>query len=586
MAQVSRLCERNGLAKALCLAAGLLLLALLVLPSEAVSQAALPGSAQPGRAEEPVRVRPLTPRSSEGVLIQQQDPGAEIPDVDLTLTLERVIVEGSTVFSQAELDALSAEFIGQEIPVSTIFEIARRATVLYRDRGFILSQVIVPPQEIDGGTVRLQAVEGFVDKVVVTGDLTGWRNLVEVYTSKIAAERPLTAATLERYLLLAGDLAGMEVRGVFSPSEDTPGAATLTVEAKLDRVEGAFEVANDGSNFVGPNIGSADLFLNSLFGLHERLALRGATSADLEELVFGEIIASIPIGSEGTSVFARLSGSESEPGSSLDPFDITNEGIRWALGVTHPIIRSRRRNLFVGLQFDWDDLQSDSDVFGRLSDDNLRVVRATADFDFVDAWLGGSRPAVTAIRVRVSQGFDALGATNSNSRFRSRVNADGTFTALDTEILRYQRIGIPGVTVLLAARGQITSEAVLASEEFGFGGSDYGRGYDPSSILGDRGVAGKIELQYNRPVDETIPLLQDFELFGFLDAGLVQNIDVAGPVSTDIDELYSVGGGVRLGFDHGFESEVLLAWRGMTTSSVENLGADRLRALFRVVKRF
>lgn len=586
MAQVSRLCERNGPADTLCLAVGLVLLMVLVLPSDAAAQAVLPGSAQPGRAEEPVTTRPLTPRSSEGVLIQPQDPDAEIPDVDLTLTLERVVVEGSTVFSQADFDALSAEFIGQEIPVSTIFEIARRATVLYRDRGYILSQVIVPPQEIDGGTVRLQAVEGFVDKVVVTGDLTGWRNLVEVYTSKIAAERPLTAATLERYLLLAGDLAGMEVRGVFSPSEDTPGAATLTVEAKLDRIEGAFEVANDGSNFVGPNIGSADIFLNSLFGLHERLAVRGATSADLEELVFGEIIASVPIGSEGTSVFARLSGSDSEPGSSLDPFDISNEGIRWALGVAHPIIRSRRRNLFVGLQFDWDDLQSDSDVFGRLSDDNLRVVRATADFDFVDSWLGGSRPAVTAIRVRVSQGFDALGATNSNSRFRSRVNADGSFTALDTEILRYQRVGIPGVTVLLAARGQITSEAVLASEEFGFGGSVYGRGYDPSSILGDRGVAGKIELQYNRSVDGAIPLLEDYEVFGFLDAGLVQNIDVAGPVSTDIDELYSVGAGVRLGFEHGFESEVLLAWRGMSTSSVENLGADRLRALFRVVKRF
>ena len=565
--------------------AGFVFISLSTCISQSNAQLALPGPAQPGRAEQPVTSTALTPKSTELPVIQLSNADTIIPDVDISFKLEKVIFEGSTVFTSADFAVFYQDLLGTEIPVSKIFEIAQKATAFYRGKGYILSQVVVPPQEIDGGTVRFQAIEGFVDNVVVVGDLGGRQNLVSVYTNRITGERPLRAKTVERYLLLAGDLAGMTVKGVFSPSPNTPGAATLTVQSEHKRIEAAFEVANDGSDFVGPNLGTGEVIFNSVFNFHERIGIRGASSGDGEELLLGEIYGSVPVGNHGTQVFARFSRSESEPGNGLQAFDIANDALRWSVGTSHPFIRSRRENLFVGLQFDWDDLKSDSDLFGRLSEDHLRVVRAYADYDFVDSWLGASRPAVTALHVRASFGFDGLGGTSSSELFRTRGNADGSFAALEAEFQRFQRVGIPGVTVLVAARGQITSEAVLASEEFGFGGSDYGRGYDPSSIVGDRGIAGKIELQYQRAATK-IPLLENYQVFSFLDGGLVQNVDQPGANRTAINELYSAGAGVRLDFAHGFETEFTLAWRGMTDGSVSNLGADRVRGLFRVVKRF
>lgn len=568
---------------------GVALVALQAFGSQAHAQVqargVLPGPAQPGRAEQPILSTPLIPKSTGTPVIQQDEPESVFPDVDVTFKLEKVIIEGSTVFTPADFAVLYNDVIGTEIPVAKIFEIAQKATAFYRSKGYILSQVVVVPQEIEGGTIRFQAIEGFVDKVVVTGDLGGRQDLVTVYTNQITSERPLRAKTVERYLLLAGDLAGMTVKGVFSPSPDTPGAATLTVQSEHKRIEAAFEIANDGSDFVGPNLGTGEIIFNSIFNFHERIGIRFAATGDAEELLLGELYGSVPVGKKGTQVFGRISNSVSEPGNGLQNFAIANDAFRWSLGVSHPFIRGRRQNLFAGLQFDWDDLKSDSDLFGRLSEDHLRVVRAYADYDFVDSWLGSSRPAVTALHGRVSVGFDALGGTRSSELFRTRGNADGSFAAFEAEIQRFQRVGIPGVTVLLAARGQITSEAVLASEEFGFGGNDYGRGYDPSAIVGDRGVAGKIELQYQRAVS-SIPLLESYQVFSFLDGGLVQNIDIPGGNSRAITELYSAGGGIRLDFAHGFETEFTLAWRGMTDASVQNLGADRLRGLFRVVKRF
>lgn len=41
-------------------------------------------------------------------------------------------------------------------------------------------------------------------------------------------------------------------------------------------------------------------------------------------------------------------------------------------------------------------------------------------------------------------------------------------------------------------------QSLLSPKQFGVGGSQFGRGYDPSEIPGDSGVAGKVEFQYNR----------------------------------------------------------------------------------------
>ena len=51
------------------------------------------------------------------------------------------------------------------------------------------------------------------------------------YTARITAERPSNIhATIERYLLLAGDLLGLKFKNSLKPSAANQGAATLIVE--------------------------------------------------------------------------------------------------------------------------------------------------------------------------------------------------------------------------------------------------------------------------------------------------------------------------------------------------------------------
>ena len=53
------------------------------------------------------------------------------------------------------------------------------------------------------------------------------------------------------------------------------------------------------------------------------------------------------------------------------------------------------------------------------------------------------------------------------------------------------------LALYVSVRGQYSAVPLLSSEEFSFGGNVSGRGYDPSEISGDQGVAATIELRYS-----------------------------------------------------------------------------------------
>lgn len=104
----------------------------------------------------------------------------------------------------------------------------------------------------------------------------------------------------------------------------------------------------------------------------------------------------------------------------------------------------------------------------------------------------------------------------------------------------------------------MSSNALLSSEEFSVGGIGLGRGYDPSEITGDEGVAAKVELQWNDPVKVTSKFLDSYQLFGFYDVGKVWNDD-ATTASQKVDSLASVGAGIRLDLAYDVDAGVGVA---------------------------
>src|SRR4051812_2019917 len=159
-------------------------LALLCLPVSAVAQV-IPPDAQPGRERERF-VDPQAPRARPGgETISLPSTVAPAGAESITLTISRVVVTGSTVYSDAELAVLYADMVGGEVTLAAVYDLARRITAKYGAAGYVLSRAVVPPQNFGrhGAVIRIQVVEGYIDQVIwPTEKLTRYRDFFTDYT--------------------------------------------------------------------------------------------------------------------------------------------------------------------------------------------------------------------------------------------------------------------------------------------------------------------------------------------------------------------------------------------------------------------
>ena len=446
----------------------------------------------------------------------------------------------------------------------------------------------MPAQRIRDGIVRIQVVEGYINEVIIDGEIAGRESLLEAFARKITASRPLRGDTLERYLLLADDLPGMTAKAVLTPSADQPGASDLVLFVEHKRIDHSYGFDNRGTRFVGPFQFSGRITVNSFLGLYEQTSARAIFATEPEELRFIQLIHSETLGSEGTKIIMAYNVTRSRPGFTLETQNAQSDNQELTFILSHPIIRSRSENFSIKGSFIWKKNLTDFQNLA-LFDDRLRIVSAGVSYDVVDRFRG-----VNLIEFEVSQGLDIFNASESGSNDGvdpelSREHGKSDFFKITANASRLQSLAVvlPGLNLLGAVSGQFSGSQLLSSEEFGFGGAEFGRAYDSSEIVGDHGAAGKIELQFGRsPVAEFVT---DYQFYAFYDYGMVWRINASdlgtnGKVS---ESAASAGLGVRFNV-----TENLSGYIEVDTPLTRAVGAEGLddagepRVFFSVGARF
>jgi hemolysin activation/secretion protein len=108
----------------------------------------------------------------EGDIERAPCPLADPQYANITFTLSDVVFNNLAGIDAAELRPAFAEFLGRTVPLATVCEIRDRAGTILRRRGY-LAAVQVPPQEIEGGTVRFDVLMARIVSVQVRGDAAG-----------------------------------------------------------------------------------------------------------------------------------------------------------------------------------------------------------------------------------------------------------------------------------------------------------------------------------------------------------------------------------------------------------------------------
>lgn len=508
------------------------------------AEAQVPSSAQADRAREQV-ITPenLSPDSADNMGLPDMGEIFAPEGADqITFVLREFSIDGVTVYTPAELAPFYQPYIGQTISLTRVYDIAARINQKYRQDGYLITQVVVPEQTIDGGRVRLQVVEGALEDVSISGELTQRdRPLVASYGNKLTQSAPLRADQMERYLLLLNDIPGMSARSIIGPS-NIPGKADI--EIAVDRTPANFLLSADnyGSKYLGPLQLTAAAQLNNPFRINDRLVAQVVHAPDDQELTYSYLAYDLPVGNEGTRLTVDGTYSDTAPGfdiAFLDP-----KGYAAVLGTTvsHPFIRTRHENLNGFARFDYQNTGTSNNL-GVKTKDNIRSLRIGGNYELLSKALGTS---VNTVSAQLSRGLDIMGASDQGDLDLSRPSGNPQYTKFEVEFSRLQNLRA-GLNALVAVKGQRASGALLSSEEFGLGGmtSGYGRGYDPSEITGDHGLAGKAELQWSPAVLSRGPV-QGAQVYAFYDVGSVWDDD-ATVASDERLSLASTGLGFRAG---------------------------------------
>ena len=499
-------------------------------------------SADPGRVQQELQREFQPPAAQPKITIEPRDvdrPPANAEDVEFNLSMLQI--EGATVYTQDEMRSVYDQYLGKDITLATLYQIAAQLTRKYRNDGYILTQVIVPPQTIDAGTARLRVVEGYIDNVIIEGETGSSLNLIRKYAAHFKDMAPVNVDYMERYLLLIRDLPGVDARSVLSPSADKTGAADLRIIIERDTYQAQLGANNHGNKFLGREQFAASQVLNSVLGLNERIAQQVVVAPDAGNIelayIYGEYLQ--PIGSFGTTAEVQVSYTDTDPGFTLAPLSVEGRSFYTSFKVEHPIFRTRERNLYGHIMLDFRNVDTESIAFDTVEDD-IRMLRVGGRYESVDTIFGAG---VNTFDVEVATGLEILGASEEGDADLTRGNANPQATKIEAGFSRLQRV-TDNLNLFVRTEGQWATSSMLSSEEFGVGGVNLGRGYDSSEIIGDDGVAGSVELQWNSPYN--IDYVDEYQLYAFYDAGRVWN-DNPGSDSLERDTLTSTGLGLRLG---------------------------------------
>lgn len=526
------------------------LLGLSCLSWSATALAQRPPSIPSGTLEPPRSIPPL-PNTLPHPKVPDQlsNPSEPVrsksaPDLPLQVKVQNIEVLGSSVFSPQSLTAVTTRFMGKTASFEQLTAISTAITDLYTSHGYTTSGAFLPTQDISNGNVKIQVVEGDLERIEVQG-LTNLQSSYVRDRIAIAGRSPLNIRRLEQALqLLQLDPLFSSVQAELSAGT-TPGRNVLTVNLKEASPSTlALLTQNRESPSVGSFGGTLGIGHNNLLGWGDRLSANlgiteGRTSYDVGY--------EVPLNARNGTLSARyINGSSRIIEQPFAPLDINSDSETISVGFRQPLVRTPTKELSLGLSLDRRQSQTYllDDIaysFSRGPEDGLSRVTVLR---FSQDWIDRSRSRVLAARSQFSLGLDALGATINDT------GTDGRFLSWIGQFQWVQSLGEDSTSIVRVG-AQLTGDSLLPLEQFSIGGVDTVRGYRQDQQVGDNGLIASAEVR--------LPIVRDhggiglIQLAPFLDFGTTWNN--SGDEITD-NTLLSVGVGLHWQLNRFFAARV------------------------------
>lgn len=452
---------------------------------------------------------------------QKQEEIITSEDENLTYNpnfhLNDIIFVGNTKISDKKLKKIAKKYINQTVYLSDIQSLIKTITEKYHEKGYITSYAYLPEQQVENGILTININEG------LTGDYKVYGNRWErdwYFDNVIFKSNGIEKGKVFNVKNLQGALKTINnedyVNAVTSVENDKDGNTVIELNVQ-DRLPLNVNLIWDdyGRDMTGRQRFTPILGIDNLTGFGDKIYGGTVLSSHSVGALAGY---NVPISKFGTRLAFDYSYSSVKMGGIFEKYKIHGNSSDYSVKIIQPVINDALKEVTASVGINFINSSSKSDFFQTsLSDYALRVLRANVNGVFDDS------TGRTFADIGVSYGFDGLGA---HSEKYNPYEKD--FVKVSASATRVQRVRQESLAIL-RLNGQYSPNKLFATEQMYLGGVYSIRGYQPSEILGDYGVAGSLEFRVPVPfLNKLLPerykyLSRKIQLVAFYDFGYVKD---------------------------------------------------------------
>lgn len=438
-------------------------------------------------------------------------------------------LQGVTLLSQSEVEAITAKYIGQCLTLSDVNNLVRDVTNAYVDKGYVTARAAIPQQDFSTGHLIILVVEGKVEGIEFKDGNGHVRQLKNAFPGITGSH--LNLRDIEQGLDQMNRLPSNNARMELVPGGD-PGTSRIVVENDRDktwRLSAGFD--NSGQDSTGRNQFLASFGKDNLLDMNDLLDLH--LNTDSEALFEGDRhksrtvngFYSIPMGywtfSASLSYYEYYSIIESGGARYKSEGDTTTT----SLSVDRVIRRNADGKTLLTGSFTIRDTQNYfADVKLDASSQILSV--GGLSLNHSQRMLGG----LVSGQLGVAHGLPVMGAERDRNHTPTTPRAQ--FTKMTFGGSYYRPFEFGGANFSWSSRlsGQWSEHTLYSAERVGIGSRYSVRGFHEDSLSGDTGGFLRNELaldvpDFSGPSPNAAKVLGKIQLYAGYDVGAIKADD-------------------------------------------------------------
>lgn len=426
------------------------------------------------------------------------------------------VVDGNTVLAVTEVEKAVYPYLGEKRSIADVEKARSALEKAFHDSGYLTVFVNIPEQEVNAGVVKLDVLEGKVERLNVVGSRYYSLGKIKQSVTEFKEGQVPHFPTVQKQIASVNINQDRVVAPVLRPGK-TPGM--VEVDLKVDD-KFPLHASMEYNNRYTPNTTktrlSGNLRYDNLWQSDHSLGFGfQVTPEDTNQVKVFSATYVIPHAGDYWAIYGAVNESDI---SAVGDLNVVGRGSVYGLRYIHPMPSPVSGfNHTVTLGADYKDFQQNTRRLGAdLSSDPITYL------PFLIGYNGNLITSESTSKLDLNFVFSTKALVNDEKEFASRrFLARPNFSYLRGQLehthtlpLQWQAYGSIG--------GQITGDSLVSNEQFFLGGLDTVRGFLEASALGDNGANLTMELRTPPLQKYVASWIKELRLLGFYDYGLAK----------------------------------------------------------------